>query len=269
MTLSIIILNYKTKGLLKQCIRGILEAQLEDEYEVIAVDNHSGDGSIEMVKELFPTVTAISSPVNSGFAAGMNLGFAKARGEFLLILNPDVALFGGAVKELLTYLRHHPRVGIVGPKLINPDGTVQWSCYRFYSHWTPLLRRSPLGRLPASRRHLRRFLMSDWDHQDNRPVGWLLGGCMMIRRQALQEAGQFDPRFFLYFEDVDLCRRMWQAGWEVHYVASAEMVHYHQRMSAEHAGLTGLFSYPTRVHIRSWLRYEAKFFGSPKPPHSL
>ncbi len=265
MTLSIIILNYKTKGLLKQCLRGIVEAQLPISHEVIVVDNDSGDGSLDMVRELFPQVIRIASPTNVGFAAGMNLGFTRATGQYVMTLNTDVAIFGPAVHALIDYLNASPRVGIVAPRLINPDGTVQWSCCRFPSRWVPILRRTPLGTLPWARQHIRDFLMSDWDHRDNRAVDWVLGGCMVVRRSALDAVGMFDEHFFLYIEDVDLCRRMWQAGWAVHYLGTAEMVHYHRRESAEHPGLRGLLSYPTRVHVRSWLYYEKKYFRRPIP----
>ncbi|MBI2984526.1 MAG: glycosyltransferase family 2 protein [Candidatus Kerfeldbacteria bacterium] len=269
MDLSILVLNYKTKGLLKQCLRGILDSQLLLAYEVIVVDNDSRDGSVGMVRQQFPAVQVIASPKNVGFAAGMNIGLARATGRVVLLLNPDVAIFHQAVATLIDYLDTHPQVGLAAPKLINPDGTTQLSCYRFPNIWTPLLRRTPLGRFPAGRRTLRRYLMSDWDHQDNRAVGWVLGACMLIRRTSLERIGPFDERFFLYFEDVDLCRRMWQAGWEVHYAASAEMVHYHQRLSAEYPGLQGLFSYPTRIHIQSGLKYFSKYLGSPPPPHQV
>lgn len=267
MTLSLVILNYKTKGLLRQCLQGIMDANLPVDHEVIVVDNASHDGSTEMVREQFPQVRYISHDRNVGFGAGMNIGLRAAAGDYLLILNPDVAVFSAAVVRLLEYIRRHPKVGIAAPKLINPDGTTQWSCYQFPDWFIPILRRTPLGRLPWARRRLRAYLMSDWAHDANRPVGWALGACLLIRRDAMREIGLFDERFFLYFEDVDLCRRAWQAGWEVHYVAEADMVHYHQRMSAGFSGLSVLFAYPTRIHIRSGLKYFAKYLGAPPPPH--
>lgn len=269
MELSIVILNYKTKGLLKQCLRGIADSDLIPGHEVIVVDNHSLDGSAEMVREQFPRVQLIAANVNHGFAAGMNLGWHQAKGEYVLMLNPDVAVFGVAVEELLAYLRRHPRVGLAAPKLINPDGSSQISAFRFPTWAIPVLRRTGLGYLPFARRRLRRYLMAEWNRQDNRPVGWVLGACMLVRRQALVEAGGLDERFFLYFEDVDLCRRFWQAGWEVHFVADAEMVHYHRRLSADGSAWQTLFSYPNRVHIRSAIKYFLKFAGSPQPPHHL
>ncbi len=269
MELSIVIVNYKTKGLLKQCLRGIADCRLTFDHEVIVVDNNSGDGSVEMVGRQFPTVTLINSPVNVGFAAGMNLGFRRAAGRFIMTLNTDVAVFSGAIEALKNHLERHPRTGLAVPKLINPDGSTQLSTFLFPTFWVALWRRTPIGRLPGPRRSLRRFLMADWSHNDVRPVGWALGGALFLRRAALDQVGLFDERFFLFLEDVDLCRRFWEHGWSVEFVPAAEMVHYHQRPSAEVGGRGGIFSYPARRHIRSWFQYFAKYVGAPRPPQSL
>lgn len=269
MILSIIILNYKTKGLLRQCLQGIQDCQLPMEHEVIVVDGHSGDGSVEMVRQLHPRVQLIAAEQNLGFGGGMNIGMRRAQGQYIMLLNPDVAVFRGAVEALVEYMEQHPRVGISAPKLTNPDGTTQLSCFLFPTWPIPILRRSPLGRLPVARSLLERYLMSTWGHHEPRPVGWLLGACLMVRASALAEFGLFDERFFLYFEDVDICRRSWQAGWEVHYAPQADMVHFHQRLSAKSGGLSALFAYPTRVHIHSGIKYFKKYFHSTKPPHSL
>lgn len=269
MTLSIIIVNYKSKGLLKQCLRGIFDAQLKLDFEVIVVDNASRDGSEAMIRQHFPHVQVMTAPTNRGFGAGNNLGLAKAKGEYILVLTPDVAVFPGAVEDLHRYLVAHREVGLVGPKLINPDGTIQNSTYLFPSFLMAVFRRTPLGRLPGAKRQLKKYLMRDWQHDDTRPVGWLLGACFMARADKLRELGGFDERYFLYVEDTDLCRRFWASGSEVHYVHTAEMVHYHQRESAVNPGPSGIFSYPTRIHIRSWLTYFKKYRGHPHPPYSL
>ncbi len=269
MTLSIIIVNYKSKGLLKQCLRGIYDARLGLDFEVIVVDNASHDGSDIMVRKFFPQVHLIMAEENHGFGAGNNLGLAVAKGEFVLILTPDVAVFPGAVEDLHKYLLDHPAVGLVGPRLINPDGSIQSSAYLFPTFIMAILRRTPLGRMPQAKRQLRRYLMRDWGHDDSRPVGWVLGACFLARTATLRTLQGFDERYFLYVEDTDLCRRIWQSGSEVHYVHTAEMVHYHQRESAENPGLGGIFSYPTRIHIRSWLEYFKKYRGQPRPNHSL
>lgn len=266
MDLSIIILNYKTKGLLKQCLKGLLAVTITPSFEIIVVDNDSKDGTGTMMQAEFPQVRFIQSPVNGGFAYGVNLGIREAGGRFILVMNADVAVLGNTIDQMFTYMEQHPEVGIAGPKLLNPDGTVQTSCRQFQTPAIILYRRSPLGKLGFARRRLRKFLMLDWDHKQNAPVDWILGACMMVNREAMQKVGLLDERFFLYFEDMDWCRRFWAAGYTVMYLgATAELVHYHGRQSAESPGLSGVFSYATRVHIRSALQYFLKYARSPLP----
>ncbi len=266
MDLSIVILNYKTKGLLRQCIRGVRMFNLAFQTEIIVVDNFSQDGTREMMKMEFPSIEFIETKRNLGFGSGMNAGIRVAKGKYLLLLNTDIAIFDKAIPTLFSYMESHPKVGIVGPRLVNPDGSVQLSCYRFPTFWTALWRRSPFGNLSPVRKFLRRYLMLDFDHKTSRPVDWILGACMLVRTKAIQDVGLFDERFFLYVEDTDWCRRFWESGWEVHYVSDAEIVHYHSRQSAENPGLSGVFTYATRVHIASWIKYFLKYSGR-RAPH--
>ncbi|MFA6908959.1 MAG: glycosyltransferase family 2 protein [Patescibacteria group bacterium] len=265
MKLSIIILNYKTRGLLKQCIRGIQEYTQGYSSELIVVDNASHDGTREMMQEEFPSVVFIETKKNLGFGAGMNAGMNIAHGDYFLLLNTDIAILDDAIQRLVAYMDQHPRVGIAGPRLMNPDGSVQYSCYRFPSFFTALWRRSPFGKLSSVRHLLKTYVMADFDHASSRPVDWILGACMIVRKEALQRVGMFDERFFLYVEDTDWCRRFWEQKWEVHYSADAEIVHYHGRQSAENPGISGIFSYATRVHILSWMKYFLKYAGVPLP----
>lgn len=263
--LSIIILNYKSKGLVRQCIKGLRACAPRVSHEIIVVDNHSEDGVEQILAERYPDVQFISSPINVGFGAGMNMGIQKAQGKYVMILNPDIVVFDGSVDALHEFMEAHPKVAIAGPKLLNPDKTVQLSCFRFHKLFTPLYRRTPMGKLPWATKQLSEFLMKNDAHDRNRPVEWLLGACMMIRKSVLEEIGRFDDRFFLYFEDTDLCRRAWEKGWFVYYVADAVMTHYHKRESAEYSGVGGLLSYPTRVHIASWMKYIMKYRGKKTP----
>lgn len=270
MDLSIIILNYKSRGLLKQCLKGILQQHIELTYEIIVVDNYSHDGCDEMMRREFAQIQFIQSGANGGFAVGNNIGIRRSQGKYVLVLNPDIAVLSNAIERMYRFMEEHPKVGLCAPKLLNPDGTIQTSCRQFPSILTIALRRSPLGKLPWAKRALRRFLMLDWDHNDNRPVDWVLGACMMVRRSAMEKVGLMDERFFLYFEDVDWCRRFWHAGYPVMYLgAEAELVHYHQRLSAESHGLSGIFSYPTRVHITSGIKYFAKYRQNENPKYEL
>lgn len=261
MELSIIILNYKTKGLLKQCLKGIQLQNLKIDHEIIVVDNASKDSSVEMVRESFPEVNLIAASSNRGYAAGMNLGMKEAQGKYYLLMNPDIAVMSQAIESMYHFMTTHPEVALVGPKLINPDGTVQTSCRQFPSIKAILARRTPLGKLPWFRKVLKDFLMLDWDHESSRAVDWMIGACLMARRQAVDQAGLMDERFFLYMEDVDWSKRFWQAGFKVYYLAEAEMVHYHQRLSAAVPGLAGIFSYATRIHISSAIKYFLKYRG--------
>jgi hypothetical protein len=179
----------------------------------------------------------------------------------MLILNPDIIVLPNAIEEMKKFLETHPKVGIVGPQLINPNKTIQASCARYPTLLTPMYRRTPLGRLPSAQKAIAHYLMMDFDHQSERSVDWLLGACLMAPREAIEKVGVLDERFFLYFEDVDWCRRFWKAGYEVRYLPSAKMIHYHQRLSAEDSGLASLFSFPTRVHIASGIKYFLKYMG--------
>lgn len=266
MKLSIIILNYKQKGLVKQCIKGIYQSKIRVPFEILVVDNHSEDGCLEMVREFYPEVRGISIDKNRGFAYGNNRGIEKSRGEYILILNPDIAIVEGAVEEMIRFLDHHPKVGIIGPKLIHPDGTIQYSCRRFPTILTPLYRRTFFGKLPFAKKHIASYLMKEWDHQEARDVDWLFAACILVRREALEKVGYFDDRFFLYYEDLDLCRRFWERGYEVWYLPKVELVHYHQRLSANRQGFFSLCYRPTRIHIISAIKYFLKYFGA-KLPH--
>ncbi len=282
MDLSIIILNYKQKGLVKQCVKGIVTAQPQLSYEIIVVDNNSGDGTLEMVEKMFtpeveknnqqqtlpisktliiPPIKTIQAKINGGFAVGNNLGIAGAAGDYLMILNPDIAVVPGALEKMVGYMKGNPPVGIIGPKLINPDGSVQYSARRFPNFFTPLYRRTVVGKLPWAKRSVDQYLMKDSTHQTNQPVDWLFGACLLISRSVLDKIGLLDERFFMYFEDLDLCRRCWEAGYRVVYFVEVEMVHYHQRLSAERSGVLGIFSRGGRIHIVSAIKYFTKYLG--------
>ncbi len=265
MKLSIIILNYKSKNMVKECLRGIKTVGVDLKYEIIVVDNASGDGIGKMLKENFPEVKFIASPQNVGFAAGNNLGIRAAVGKYILIMNPDIAVFKDSFETLIKYMDEHPVVGVAGPKLFNPDRTMQHSVYAFPKYMTPVYRRTPLGRTALGQAEVSRYLMKDWDHVGARDVDWLLGACLIIRREAMEQVGLLDERYFLYFEDTDWCRRFWEKGWKVSYVPSSVMVHFHRRESAEAPLLRSLFKKTTQAHILSSIKYFFKYRGKDNP----
>lgn len=255
MDLSIIILNYRSAGLTRQCIRGIFEAAPKLKFEIIAVDNNSHDGYCQWLGATYPHITCLPLNRNRGYAAGNNAGISQASGTYVLILNPDITVLPGQLEAMVAFMDRHPSCGLAGPKLINPDGSLQYSTYAFPSLWLPLFRRTALGALPAVEPKLREYQMMNWDHNTDRQVDWLLGACLVARKQAIAEVGLLDERFFLYVEDTDWCRRFWAKGWEVWYMASVELVHFHERLSAQRPFLTALFSRITWIHIASWLKY--------------
>lgn len=265
MDLSIVILNYKSNNMVKECLAGIKSIGVDLKYEIIVVDNASGDGVEKILQKNFPEVKFIASPENVGFAAGNNIGIRAAIGRYILIMNPDIAVFSGSLEALVRYMDENSRVGIAGPKLLNPDRSVQFSVYRFPKRVTPVYRRTPLGSTAGGQRELQRYLMKDWDHEEAREVDWLLGACLIVRREAMREVGLFDERYFLYFEDTDWCRRFWEVGWKVAYVPSSTMVHFHRRESAESPLFASLFKKTTQAHILSSIKYFLKYRGKDNP----
>lgn len=256
--LSIIILNYNQKNLLKNCLKSLKEANLRLAYEIIITDNNSNDGSKEFLSQ-FRTqglkFKVVFNDKNLGYARANNQAIKLSQGEYVLILNPDVIVLPGSVEKLVEFLERDRQAGAVGPQLLNPDKSIQYSCYRFPRLITPAVRRTFLGKLLVFKKELSRYLMLDFDHQQIREVNWLIGACLMVRKEVLEKVGFFDERYFLYFEDVDLAKKIWQAGFKVIYNPRVKMIHFHRRLSADSSAFVSLFSKVTWIHIISALKY--------------
>ncbi len=218
---------------------------------VMVIDNASRDGTAEFVAYHFPDVDLVPLATNLGLAAAVNIGLSKAAREDALILNPDVIVGDGALGHLASYLSQHPKVGIVAPLLVNPDGTPQHSIRRFPTPLSMAARRTGLGSTGFGRRVLARHLLLDHDRTRSGPVDWALGAALLVRRQAIDEVGGMDAAFFLYNEDIDWCFRMWKAGWAVHCCPDALMSHVHRRSSRSTFDLSNA---ATRHHWRSVVR---------------
>ena len=251
--LSIVIVHHATPDLLAACLDSIAASPLATPYEVLVLDNASDPPLAERFAEAWPALRLVRNRQNVGYSRAVNQGVRAARGELILVLNPDIELRGDAIGEMVRFLDAHPEAGIVGCRLLNADGTVQLSCRTFYDWKTLLWRRTPLGRLFPNSGIVRRHLMSDWDHASVREVDWLIGACLLVRREAIDRVGLMDERFFMYFEDVDWCYRMRQAGYKVFYVPAAEMMHHHRRESARSLDRRFL------AHLLSMLRYADKW----------
>lgn len=263
MDLSIIIVNYKYRDLVKVCLRNLKEAlDVGDmsrrlQYEIIVVDNASNDGIKEMLLKNFPNVKFIQLDKNKGYGGGNNAGIKVARGKYVLILNPDVTVLKGSIEKMYAFMEEHQEIGILGPQLLSPDGTIQPSCMRFYKFLTPVYRRLAfLHKLPFVKKELARFEMSDFDHKINQEIqDWIFGPCLMVRKKVLDEVCGFDERFLLFFEDTDLCRRFKLAGWKIYYLADAKVIHMDERLSQKSKGLKALRHKTTWIHIQSWGKY--------------
>ncbi len=257
MDLSIIILNYHSSGLCKTCVRGILKAPMNISYEIIVVDNGSSDGISAMMRQHYPALRFIQAGRNLGHCAGNNLGVQAASGQNILILNPDIAILDNALEKMVQYLNQNSKVVAVGCQLKNPDGSTQYSCRHFYHLLTPLCSRTILGRTSWGQRHMRNFLMTEFNHNQNGPVDWIQGSCLMLKRAIVEKIGLMDERFFLYFGDVDWCRRVWQADYEVHHLGVASVIHYFHRESA--GGISALLKPIGRIHFKDWIQYLGKY----------
>ena len=228
MELSIIIVNYNTRDLLRDCLLSIYSSQGDFQYEVIVVDNCSPDDSVEMVRQEFPQAKLIASEINRGYAYANNLGLCQARGHYLLLLNPDTVLPPTALQGMLDFMEEHPDAGVAGPKLVLADGSLDLACRRSF----PTLDVAFYRLVGLSKRHpnsprYNRYNLGYLDPNQVAEVDSVVGACMCIRREALDQAGLFDERFFMYAEDIDLCYRIKvDHGWKVYYNPAVVVTHY-------------------------------------------
>ena len=223
--LTVQIVNWNAREPLRAALRSILSHPPRFPYEIVVLDNASSDGSVQMLEKEFPEVRLLVSEQNLGFSKGHNLAARAARGKYLFILNPDTEVIPPALESLVDYAEQHPEVAILGPKILNPDGSLQYSCRRFPNPTAALFRNTPLGKLFPNNPYTRDYLMTDWDHNSIREVDWVSGAALFIRRVVYEQLGGFDERFFMYCEDTDLCYRAWQAGYRVIYYPEPKIVH--------------------------------------------
>jgi len=233
--LSVIIVNWNVRSLLERCLQSVTASAQHSglKCEVIVVDNASTDGSPEMVQGLFPTVELISSDANLGFAWANNLGATRASGRHLLFLNPDTEVVADALATMVAYMDQHPDVGLLGPKLLFPDGRVQPSRRRFPTLATAFLESTIVQQWFPENRPLSRYYVRDRSDHMEQDVDWVVGACMLIRREAWEQVGPLDERFFMYSEELDWCRRLKSASWRVVYLPSATVVHHEGQSSAQ------------------------------------
>ncbi len=262
---SFVTVNYKMVHFVRHLLQYLETKQPAFSFEFFLIDNGSGDGAVEMVRERFPWVRVIALPHNVGLSAANNQALKEARGKYILHLNPDLILFPGELEKWVTWMESRPDVGLSGPRLLNPDGTDQASCYHFPHLWMPLYRRTFLGKTRHGKRHDDYYLMREMDRAQENEVDWVLGAAMLIRRDVLEKIGHFDERFFLYFEDTDVCRRVWEEGFKVCYVPTAKLVHYYGHASRTVHPWEIIKNKTTRIHVASAIKYFLKYRKSPNP----
>lgn len=255
MKLSIVIICWNDLGVIRECLRSIHERTHSTEFEVIVSDNGSTDGSIEFIRRTYPDVLVLENGSNLGFAKGNNVGIRVSKGEYVLILNPDTIIHEGALDALVAFADRHEEAGGFGCRILNSDGSYQVSGRLF-----PTVRRYWVFALYL--RHLSRLSSlfdyeeyRGWKGESERLIDWQTGCCVMFRRDLLKRLGGFDEQFFYHFEEVDLCRRVWDAGFPIIFTPEAVITH---------LGGQSVKRFPLRFEIeklRSRYRYFYKYFG--------
>lgn len=223
--LDICLVSWRTRDLLRACLGSVVEQP--EVAQIIVVDNASGDGTAEMVKQEFPSVQLIANSENLGFAAGNNQAIRAGNSPYVLLLNPDTEVQPGALAAFLEAFEEDEQIGAVAAQLLLPNGTVQHSCRSFPEPAAVLLDAIRLSRLFPKSKLFGRYRLTFWDHQSKRDCDQPMASALAFRRAALEQVGLFDENFPLYFNDVDLCYRLRQAGWRVVFEPKAKVLHHH------------------------------------------
>lgn len=252
-TLSIIIVSWNVRDLLRQCLRTLPLHNAA--CEVLVVDSASADGTPAMVQAEFPSVRLMASPENLGYSRGNNVGLQAAQGRYLLVLNPDTEVLGESLAQMVAYMEDHPEVGVLGPQLRFPNQQVQSTRRRFPTLATLFFESTWLqGLAPCGL--LERYYVREVSDTETVPVDWVVGAALLVRREAYAQVGGLDEGFFMYSEELDWQRRLRAAGWQVVYFPQAQVVHHEAQSSAQ---------VPAATHIRfnaSKVRYTRKYHGA-------
>ncbi|MFA6321999.1 MAG: glycosyltransferase family 2 protein [Candidatus Buchananbacteria bacterium] len=251
--ISIIIASWNVKNLLRHCLNSIYVNSAGIELEIFVVDNASTDQSVEMVRSEFPEVKVIANQQNLGFGRANNLALTQAQGKNILFLNPDTLIKKNCLANILTFLNHNPQAGIVGCQHLNPDLSLQPSVRRFPSFWPIFLIISKIAKIFPNLNTLNNYLARDFDYNLTQLVEQVAGSFMMIRHEVIDEIGGFDESFYLWFEEVDLCRRAVNAGWQVWYFAESQIIHYGGQSFSQQLTLK-----KQRIFLQSAWRYFKK-----------
>lgn len=247
--LTISIVNYNSKRFILNCLESIYADSNGLDTEVYVVDNNSTDGSIEATEKLYPKVKLIFNKNNRGFAKANNQVLGIADSRYCLITNPDVIFLPGTLTAMTNFMDSHQDAGAVGCKVLNINRTLQHSCRRYPTFLTILLRGIGIELIHPNCRPIERYLMKDIKHEGVLPVDWVTGCCLMVRKETIDEVGFLDEKFFMYFEDTDLCYRI-NERWQVYYLSNVCIIHEFQHMSRRIGNLKHKI-----YHLRSAARF--------------
>jgi len=253
--ISVVIVGWNANRYLELCLDSLAAAPPRRSIEVLVVDNASTDGSVEMIESKFPWVKLIKSPENLGFSKGNNVAIRQAKGRYIALVNPDVIVFPGCLDALADFLDENPKVGNVGPRVLNPDMSLQSSCRRFPTIWNNFCSASGLSSKFKNSRFFAGEHMFYFAHDRTLAVDVIVGCFSFIRREAFDAVGLLDEDLFMYGDDVDWCRRARNAGWEVVFYPGAQSIHDRGKITAP---------YPVRFALaqqRSVLHYWSKHHG--------
>lgn len=258
---SVIIVNYNVRDFLEQCLHSLRRACQHLKAEVFVVDNASRDSSAQMVRRRFPWVQLMENRINVGFARANNQALKRARGRYILLINPDTLAREDTVEAMSEFMDAHPEAGAVGCKILNPDGTLQLSCRRsFPTPWVALSKILGLGWLFPKSRLFGKYNLTYLDPDKTAEVDALSGSFMFLRPEALKKVGLLDEEYFMYGEDLDLCYRIKKAGWKIYYVPTTQIIHYKGRSTEVSASTVLDFYRAMVIFVRKHLRRKYLFF---------
>ena len=267
--LSIVIVNWNVRDLLRNCLQSVVVGSTVESgefrglsfglrtIEVIVVDNGSVDHSVEMLNRQFPWVYVVANEENVGFIRASNQGIEASRGRYVLLLNPDTEVLGNALSSMVDYAESHPRVGALGPQLLYPDGSIQSSRRRFPTLATAFVESTVLQQWLPRNRVLDRYYLIDQPDDVTQEVDWVVGACMLIRREAIDQVGLLDESVFMYSEELDWCRRAKSAGWRVVHLPMAQVTHHEGKSSEQAVAARHIHFQQAKIH------YFRKHHGRP------
>lgn len=224
--LSIIIVSWNAKAFLQQCIQSIFKNTHAYSFDIWVIDNGSVDGSPDMIRKEFSGVRLIHHDSNLGFAKANNIGIRESQGRYVCLINSDVKVLNNCLELLVAHMERHPRIGLMAPRILNPDMTLQISCYGFPNLWNSFCYAVGFDQMFPRSRWFGGMYRRYWPYERVRPVDAVSGCFCMARREAINQAGGLDENFFMYMEDFDWCKRLRQAGWEVVFFPEAQAIHY-------------------------------------------